>query len=173
MTEQEIEQGFIKKLKDELKYSYRPEITDLASLEHNFREKFEALNRVHLTDGEFARLRDEIITSDVFAAARILRERNAFTRDDGTPLNYTLVNIKDWCKNSFEVVNQLRINTDYSHHRYDVLVLINGVPCVQIELKALGINPRRAMEQIVEYKKRPRQRLHQNSSLLRSDIHRQ
>ena len=65
------------------------------------------------------------------------------------------MNIKDWCKNHFEVVNQLRINTDYSHHRYDVLILINGVPCVQIELKTLGVNPRRAMEQIVEYKNDP------------------
>jgi type I restriction enzyme R subunit len=110
---------------------------------------------VHLSDGEFARLLDEIVTPDVFAAARILRSINAFTRDDGTPLNYTLVNIKDWCKNTFEVVNQLRINTDYSHHRYDVLILINGVPCVQIELKTLGISPRRAMEQIVDYKNDP------------------
>jgi len=40
----------------------------------------------------------------------MLKVRNSFTRDDGTPLNYTLVNIKDWCKNTFEVVNQLRIN---------------------------------------------------------------
>ena len=79
----------------------------------------------------------------------------SFTRDDGTPLNYTLVNIKDWCKNAFEVVNQLRINTDNSHHRYDVILLINGVPVVQIELKTLGINPRRAMEQIVDYKNDP------------------
>src|SRR6202035_5183824 len=78
--------------------------------------------------------------------------REAFVRDDGTPLNYTLVNIKDWCKNHFEVVNQLRINTDNSHHRYDVILLINGVPVVQIELKTLGISPRRAMEQIVDYK---------------------
>jgi len=154
MIEQKIEQSFIDKL-TELKYTYRPDITDRASLERNFREKFEALNRVRLTEGEFTRLLDEIVTSDVFAAARTLRDRNAFTRDDGTPLNYTLVNIKDWCKNTFEVVNQLRINTDYSHHRYDVLVLINGVPCVQIELKALGINPRRAMEQIVKYKNNP------------------
>ena len=84
-----------------------------------------------------------------------LRERNSFTRDDGTPLNYTLVNIKDWCKNTFEVVNQLRINTDYSHHRYDVMLLINGVPAVQIELKTLGISPRRAMQQIVDYKNDP------------------
>ncbi|QCY09320.1 type I restriction endonuclease subunit R [Pseudomonas sp. MPC6] len=154
MSEQKIEQGFIDKLV-ELKYTYRPDITDRASLERNFREKFEALNRVHLTDGEFARLLDEIVTPDVFAAARTLRERNALTREDGTPLNYTLVNIKDWCKNTFEVVNQLRINTDNSHHRFDVLILINGVPCVQVELKTLGINPRRAMEQIVEYKNDP------------------
>ncbi len=154
MSEQKIEQGFIDKLV-ELKYTYRDDITDRASLERNFREKFEALNRVNLTDGEFARLLDEIVTPDVFTAARTLRERNAFTREDGTPLNYTLVNIKDWCKNSFEVVNQLRINTDNSHHRFDVLILINGVPCVQVELKTLGVNPRRAMEQIVEYKNDP------------------
>jgi type I restriction enzyme R subunit len=154
MSEQKIEQSFIEKLV-ELKYTYRPDITDRDSLERNFREKFEALNRVSLSDGEFARLLDEIVTPDVYAAARTLRERNAFTREDGTPLNYTLVNIKDWCKNSFEVVNQLRINTDNSHHRFDVLILINGVPCVQVELKTLGISPRRAMEQIVEYKNDP------------------
>ncbi|MEA1763925.1 type I restriction endonuclease subunit R [Pseudomonas syringae pv. tomato] len=154
MSEQRIEQSLIDKLID-LKYTYRPEITDRDSLERNFREKFETLNRVRLTDGEFARLLDEIVTPDVYAAARILRERNAFTREDGTPLNYTLVNIKDWCKNTFEVVNQLRINTYNSHHRFDVLILINGVPCVQVELKTLGINPRRAMEQIVDYKNDP------------------
>src|SRR5690606_30290667 len=44
------------------------------------------------------------------------------------------------------------INTDNSHHRYDVILLINGLPMVQVELKTLGINPRRAMEQIVHYK---------------------
>ena len=154
VKEEQIEYGFIGKLQN-LKYEYRADIRDRAALERNFREKFEALNRVHLSDGEFARLLDEIVTPDVFTAARTLRSINAFTREDGTPLNYTLVNIKDWCKNTFEVVNQLRINTDYSHHRYDVLILINGVPCVQIELKTLGINPRRAMEQIVDYKNDP------------------
>ncbi|MBL8370988.1 MAG: type I restriction endonuclease subunit R [Burkholderiaceae bacterium] len=154
VREDQVEYGFIGTLQG-LKYEYRPDIRDRAALEKNFREKFETLNRVKLTDGEFTRLLDEIVTPDVFTAARMLRERNAFTREDGTPLHYTLVNIKDWCKNTFEVVNQLRINTDYSHHRYDVLILINGVPCVQIELKTLGIHPRRAMEQIVEYKNDP------------------
>ncbi|MBL9155268.1 MAG: type I restriction endonuclease subunit R [Verrucomicrobiales bacterium] len=154
LRENEIETAFIEKLQ-QLKYDYRPDITNRAELEANFREKFEALNRVRLTDAEFARLLDEIVSGDVFTAAKTLRGINSFTRDDGTPLNYTLVNIKDWCKNHFEVINQLRINTDHSHHRYDVLILINGVPCVQIELKTLGISPRRAMEQIVEYKHDP------------------
>ncbi len=152
--ESEIEKSLIAKLTD-LKYTYREDIRDKATLEQNFREKFEALNRVRLTDTEFARLLDEIVTPGVFTAAQTLRSINAFTRDDGTPLNYTLVNLKDWCKNHFEVINQLRINTDNSHHRYDVIFLINGVPCVQIELKTLGVNPRRAMEQIVEYKHDP------------------
>ncbi|CAI8775711.1 type I restriction enzyme, R subunit [Methylococcus capsulatus] len=153
-TESQIEKDFIEKLQG-LKYTYRPDIRDRAALERNFREKFEALNRVHLTDSEFHRLLDTIVTPDVFTAAKHLREKNSFERDDGTPLYYTLVNIKDWCKNSFEVVNQLRISTDYSHHRYDVLLLINGVPVVQIELKTLGLSPRRAMQQIVDYKNDP------------------
>lgn len=154
VREQDIEDLFIAKLRD-LKYTDRPDIHDRASLEKNFREKFETLNRVRLTDAEFARLLEEIVTPDVFTAAKTLRQINAFTRDDGTPLNYTLVNIKDWCKNTYEVVHQLRINTDYSHHRFDVLILINGVPVTQIELKTLGVSPRRAMEQIVDYKNDP------------------
>ncbi|MBB6244249.1 type I restriction endonuclease subunit R [Rhodanobacter sp. MP1X3] len=154
VRESTIEQELIEKL-GELKYTLRPDIRDRAAMERNFREKFEALNRVSLTDAEFQRLLEEIVTPDVFKAAHTLRHRNAFTRDDGTPLNYTLVNINDWCKNDFEVASQFRINTDYSYHRYDVLLLINGVPAVQIELKTLGINPRRAIEQIVEYKNDP------------------
>ncbi|MDR2209479.1 MAG: type I restriction endonuclease subunit R [Azoarcus sp.] len=152
--EHPIEQDLIARLGD-LKYTYRSDIRDRATLEANFREKFEALNRVQLSCNEFQRLLDSITTQDVFTAAQTLRNINSFERDDGTPLNYTLVNIKDWCKNHFEVVNQLRINTDNSHHRYDVMLLINGVPVVQIELKALAVSSRRAMQQIVDYKNDP------------------
>ncbi|RBP75662.1 type I restriction endonuclease subunit R [Marinobacter nauticus] len=154
LKESGLEQKFIDKLED-LKYIYRPDIRDKAALEQNFRQKFEALNHVRLTDAEFARLRDEIINADPFQAAKTLREYGYFQREDGTPLHYMLVNLKDWCKNDFEVISQLRINTDNSHHRYDVILLINGLPVVQIELKTLGINPRRAMEQIVQYRNEP------------------
>jgi type I restriction enzyme R subunit len=149
--ENEIELGLIEKLKD-LKYTYRPDIRDRNTLELNFRQKFESLNRVHLTDAEFRRLIDEIVSPDVFASSKRLRARETFIREDGTPLQYTLVNIKDWCKNDYEVVNQLRINTNNSHQRFDVILLINGLPVVQIELKALDVRPRRAMQQIVDYK---------------------
>ncbi|MBF0427844.1 MAG: type I restriction endonuclease subunit R, partial [Magnetococcales bacterium] len=153
-SEHQIEQDLIGKL-GELKYTVRPDIRDRAALEANFRVKFEALNRVKLTEGEFTRLLDSVTTTDVFNAALMLRSINAFERDDGTPLNYTLVNIKDWCKNDFEVVNQLRINNHSSHHRYDMMLLINGVPVVQIEMKTLSVSPRRAMQQIVDYKNDP------------------
>lgn len=154
LSESQLEKKLIEKLQD-LKYTYREDICDKAALEQNFRQKFEALNRVRLEDAEFARLRDEIITSDIFAASQALREKGKFTREDGTPLEYMLVNLRDWCKNEFEVINQLRINTENSHHRYDVILLINGLPLVQIELKTLQISPRRAMEQIVNYKSDP------------------
>jgi type I restriction enzyme R subunit len=105
-----------------------------------------------LTDSEFSRLLEEIIDADVFASSKRLRGINTFMREDGTPLQYMLVNIKDWCKNDYEVINQLRINTNNSYHRYDVILLINGIPVVQVELKASDVSPRRAMQQIVDYK---------------------
>lgn len=149
--EQQIEEELIERLSD-LKYTYRKDIRTKSALELNFREKFEALNRVKLTDTEFDKLLTEIINPDVFKTSGQLRKRNTFIREDDTSLHYTLVNIKDWCKNDFEVINQLRMNTENSNHRYDVILLINGVPVVQIELKTLQISPNRAMQQIVDYK---------------------
>ena len=152
--EQQIEEILIEKLLG-LGYTYRDDIRDREALERNFREKFEALNCVRLTDAEFSRLLDEIVSPNVFACSERLRARNTFEREDGTPLHYQLVNLKKWCKNTFEVVSQLRINTRSSFHRYDVILLINGLPLVQIELKTLEVSPRRAMQQIVEYKQDP------------------
>ena len=135
-----------------LNYTYRSDIHDRRTLEENFRKKFQQLNRVHLTDSEFDRLLQEITSPDVFISSKLLRERNTFIREDGTPLQYTLLNINDWCKNEYEVVNQLRMNTRNSFQIYDVIILINGLPIVQIELKTLEVSPRLAMQQVVDYK---------------------
>ena len=150
-SESQIEESFIQKLVD-LKYVYRKDITTQATIEQNFRQKFNALNRVNLSDNEFDKLKRTIIKSDVFEASNFLRKRHSMTRDDGTPLPYTLVNTTAWCKNDFEVVSQLRLDTQSSYHRYDVILLINGIPVVQVELKRYDISPRKAMQQIVAYK---------------------
>ncbi|MBR4553888.1 MAG: type I restriction endonuclease subunit R [Bacteroidaceae bacterium] len=150
-SEAQLEQQFIEKLK-ELKYTYRSDIRDLDSLEKNFREKFERLNFVSLSDDEFRKLLQENITSDVFSASKHLREKQTFVRNDGTTFDYSLVNLRDWCKNEYEVVNQITINTANSRQRYDVIILINGLPLVQIELKRHSVSPLKAVEQIVKYK---------------------
>ncbi len=150
-SEAQLEQQFLEKLQ-ELKYTYRRDIHDLDSLEKNFREKFERLNFVTLSDSEFRKLLQENVTSDVFTASKHLREKQTFTRDDGTTFDYSLVNLRDWCKNEYEVINQLTINTANSSHRYDVIILINGLPLVQIELKRHSVSPLKAVEQIVRYK---------------------
>lgn len=151
VKENQIEEKLIEHLK-ELKYSHRPDIVDRNTLEQNFKSKFETLNNVRLTDNEYLRLREEIIEPDVFNASKKIREKQYFQREDGTSLHYSLVNIKDWCKNDYEIISQLKINTENSHQRYDIILLINGLPVVQIELKKLDISPRKAMQQIVDYK---------------------
>ncbi len=150
-SEAQLEQQFLEKLQD-LKYTYRSDIRDLDTLERNFRQKFERLNFVSLSDDEFRKLLQENITSDVFTASKHLRERQTFTRNDGTTFDYSFVNLRDWCKNEYEVVNQLSINTANSRQRYDVIILVNGLPLVQIELKRHSVSPMKAVEQIVQYK---------------------
>ena len=149
--ESQIEQHFIRHLEG-LGYKYCKDIKNQASLEANFRNKFEALNNVRLTDGEFERLMGNIVSSDVYKASKTLRDKVEVVHDDGTTRFYPLVNLQNWCKNDYEVINQLRINTHSSYHRYDVIILINGLPLVQVELKAHGVSPRVAIKQIVDYK---------------------
>lgn len=149
--ESEIEERFIRRLEGQ-GYAHRKDIKNREALERNFRDKFNALNQVELSDGEFERLLNNIIKSDVYEASKLLREKNELIRDDGTTLIFSLVNLKDWCRNDYEVINQLRINTHSSHQRYDVIILINGLPLVQVELKSHSVSPRVAIKQIVDYK---------------------
>lgn len=95
IKEGHIEYGFLGKLQN-LKYEYRDDIRDRVALERNFREKFEALNSVKLTETEFARLLDEIVTPDVFTAAKTLRGINAF-RSPSWPWSSSSAR---WCQTS-------------------------------------------------------------------------
>jgi type I restriction enzyme R subunit len=79
-SERQLEEELITKLRD-LKYEHRPDIRDRLALEKNFRDKFQALNHVRLTDSEFQRLLDEIVTPDVFTAAHTLRNRSCPSRN--------------------------------------------------------------------------------------------
>ena len=94
-SEAQLEQQFLEKLQ-EMKYTYRSDIRDLDTLERNFRQKFERLNFVSLSDDEFRKLIQENVTSDVFTASKRLREKQTFTRNDGTTFDYSLVNLRDW-----------------------------------------------------------------------------
>jgi type I restriction enzyme R subunit len=116
----------------------RPDIRDRAALEQNFREKFEALNRVKLTDTEFARLLDESSPRMSSPPPRPCASINSLHPRRRHAAELHAGQHQGLVQEHFEVINQLRINTDYSHHRYDVILLINGVPCVQIELKTLA-----------------------------------
>ena len=71
--EKQIEDSFIRKLTEQLKYVYRDDIHDRDALVANFRQKFETLNRVKLSDSEFDRLLEEIINPNVFASSKRLR----------------------------------------------------------------------------------------------------
>jgi type I restriction enzyme R subunit len=97
--ENNIENDFIRKL-EELGYQYRPDIKDNTTLNQNFREKFEALNYVKLTDNEFKRILEQIIKPDVFKTSKTLREINTFEREDGTPLLVWLETMKSCIKQS-------------------------------------------------------------------------
>ena len=113
-TEAELEQEFIKYLETNLHYTYNQEVKDRHSLEQNFKKHFERINYVTLSDAEFERLKDTVIKSDVFDASKLLRSTNTFLREDETPLQFDLINKDEWCKNEFEVINQLRMNTENS-----------------------------------------------------------
>jgi len=80
LHEQHLEEALTNRLV-ELKYEHRPDIHDRASLEANFREKFDSLNRVKLTDSEFSRLLDEIVVADVFDAAVLVRKMSSCGRE--------------------------------------------------------------------------------------------
>lgn len=124
-------------------------INDEKDLNANFKRQLEKLNKISLTDDEFTRIYNHLDGGSKFDKAKKLRDRYALEREDGT-VYIKFLNQKDWCKNLFQVSNQITIQGKYEN-RYDVTLLINGLPLVQIELKRRGNNLKEAFNQIGRY----------------------
>ena len=130
----------------------RVTIPDEAALVQNLRRQLETHNGTRLSDPEFRQVLNQLSKGDIFAKAKTLRDRVLVTRDDGSPLHLRLLNIEQWCKNEFQVTNQITIEGTYTN-RYDVTLLINGLPLVQIELKRRGLEMKEAFNQFGRYDK--------------------
>jgi len=146
-SEAALEECLIKKL---VEGGYqRVKIDDVEDLKRNFKAQLEKFNKITLEDSEFSQILTFLEGGTVFDKAKKLRDMYELKRDDGT-VYIRFFNKKDWCKNLFQVTNQITMEGTYKN-RYDVTILINGLPLVQIELKKRGIELKKAFNQINRY----------------------
>jgi len=153
-SEAELEQQLIKKLSSEQKYDF-VKLDDYDALVDNFRiqmNKFNAdvLNTKNLSDKEFARIINYMTGKSVFQCAKQLRDQFILDRDDNTQVYLSFIS-SDPEKNIYQVTNQVTVVGKYKN-RYDVTLLVNGLPLVQIELKRSGIDINEAINQIDRYR---------------------
>ncbi len=127
-------------------------IPDEAALLANFRVQLEKHNKTTLSDTEFSRVLNHLNKGNVFEKAKILRDKFALLKDDGETSYIEFLDNQHWCQNRFQVTQQVTIEGKYKN-RYDVTILINGLPLVQIELKRRGIELKEAFNQINRYQR--------------------
>lgn len=154
-SEYGLEENVVKQLQD-LGYE-RVSLRNEEQLIENFRRilnerNADKLEGTPISDSEFKRIMIDISDKSVFESAQILRDKYVLERDDETKVYLSLMNIKKWCQNTFQVTNQVSVN-DTHKSRYDVTVLINGLPLVQIELKRSGVAITEAFNQIERYRR--------------------
>lgn len=154
-SEYGLEENVVKQLQ-ELGYE-RVSLRNETQLKENFRRilnerNADKLEDTPISDSEFKRIMIDISDKSVFESAQILRDKYVLERDDETKVYLSLMNIKKWCQNTFQVTNQVSVN-DTHKSRYDVTVLINGLPLVQIELKRSGVAITEAFNQIERYRR--------------------
>ena len=155
LTEQQLEDKLINQL---IQNNYeRAIIPDVGALQANFRKQMNRLNKDNLTgtelsDKEFTRILLTIEGKSVFESAKILRDKHVLMRDDESEIYIQLFDKQAWHKNHFQVTNQTTVIGTYTN-RYDVTILMNGLPIVQIELKKTGLHFNQAFNQIIRYRK--------------------
>ena len=149
-SEAVLEDNLVKQL---IKQGYEAvAIPDEDALLANFRTQLEKHNKVTLTDTEFSRVLNHLNKGNVFEKAKILRDKFALLKDDGDTQYIEFLDSEHWCQNRFQVTQQVTIEGKYKN-RYDVTLLINGLPLVQIELKRRGIELKEAFNQINRYQR--------------------
>lgn len=119
----------------------------------NLKKQLESFNHIHLSDAEFNQVLHHLNRGDVSERAEILRnDACLIKRHNEQDIYVHFLNKQDWCANEFQVAHQVR-NNDSRENRYDVTILINGLPLVQIELKKRGLALAEAFHQIERYKR--------------------
>lgn len=161
-SEAELEKQLIAQLCD-LGYE-KVSIADEEQLVANFRKQLSLHNEsklggVPLTDKEFERVMRHVEGKSVFQSAKILRDKFVLEREDGSEIYLEFFDCLHWCKNRFQVTAQTTVVGKYTN-RYDVTLLINGLPVVQIELKRRGLDMKEAFNQIDRYRKHSYQGLY-------------
>lgn len=149
-SEQALENNLIKQLQG-MEYE-RVQIGDEPALLANLKFQLEKHNGITLSEKEFARVLNHLNKGNVFDRAKILRDKMHLVRDDGTSGYIEFINHKEWCQNQFQVTNQVAMEGSYKN-RYDVTILINGLPLVQIELKRRGLELKEAFNQTNRYQR--------------------
>lgn len=125
-------------------------IPDEKSLIKNLKGQLEKHNKISFSDAEFDKVLNILNKGSVFEKAKTLREKQHIIRDNGDNLYFEFINTEFWCQNEFQVTNQVTIEGNYKN-RYDVTILINGLPLCQIELKRRGLELKEAFNQVNRY----------------------
>lgn len=148
--EQVLENQLVAQLQ-KLKYE-KILIKDENALVANLKTQLEKHNNITFSDKEFERVLNILSKGSVFEKAKTLRAKQHIERDNGDNLYFEFLNTDFWCQNQFQVTHQVTMEGSYKN-RYDVTLLINGLPLVQIELKRRGLEMKEAFNQINRYQR--------------------
>ena len=151
-SERELEEKLIEQL---IQLGYKSvDINDENQLINNLKTQLEKLNKIEpFSDKEFDQVLNRLRKGTIYDKAKLLRDSKIdYTKDDNTIGYISLLNTIDWCENIYQVTNQVTMNGKYQN-RYDVTILINGLPLVQIELKRRGLELKEAFEQTNRYER--------------------
>lgn len=127
-------------------------IKDENDLIANLKAQLQKHNNCTLSENEFKQVLNELTKGNIYEKAQTLRNKITYTKDDGSTGYLELINQIHWCKNQYQVTHQITMEGMYKN-RYDVTILINGLPLVQIELKRRGLELKEAFNQTVRYKR--------------------